>query len=102
MECSCCPLNADTHGGEEAKRAGGRAGGRAHAHLHTSAISTGSAGFKTFVFMEGFCIGCTTYSVSSNGGTWLSAFTLTRPWPVLECFLWAVFTAGRRYLSASP
>lgn len=72
------------HTWREAKRAG------THAHLHKHNLDWVSQ-VQNICIHGRFCIGCTTYSVSSNCGTWLSAFTLRRPWTTLECFYGYVY-----------
>lgn len=82
IECSCCPWML-THM-QSSERAD------AHAHLHKHNLDWVSQ-VQNICIHGRFCIGSTTYSVSSNCGTWLSTFTLRRPWTMLECFYGCIY-----------
>ena len=70
-------LNTDTHAEQQTRT-------HAHTHLHNHNLDWVSQ-VQSICIHGRFCIGSTTYSVPSNCGTWLSAFTLRRPWTMLEC-----------------
>lgn len=75
------PLNADTHAEQQT---------RTHTHLHNHNLDWVSQ-VQSICIHGRFCIGSTTYSVSSNCGTWLSTFTLRRPWTVLKCVYGCIY-----------
>lgn len=63
---------------------------RPHTHLHKHNLAWVSQ-VQNICIHGRFCIGFTTYSVSSNRETWLSALTLRRPWIMLECFYGCIY-----------
>lgn len=77
------PLNADTHTRTAASVC-------PHTHLHKHNLAWVSQ-VQNICIHGRFCIGFTTYSVSSNRETWLSALTLRRPWIMLECFYGCIY-----------
>lgn len=77
------PLNADTH-------ARTLASVRPRTHLHKHNLDWVSQ-VQNICIHGRFCIGFTTYSVSSNRETWLSALTLGRPWIMPECFYGCIY-----------
>lgn len=63
---------------------------RSHTHLHKHNLDWVNQ-VQNICIHGRFCIGFTTYSVSSHRETWLSALTLRRPWIMLECFYGCIY-----------
>lgn len=79
------PLNADTHARQPACTRT-----HTHTHLHKRNLDW-VIQVQNICIHGGFCIGFTTYSVSSHRETWLPELTLRRPWIMLECFYGCIY-----------